>query len=348
MDWHNEEEVYRWDTEKTALSSLPFPGAPLGMGLGLAGRQHHSADAPVMTFAHYNMAAYTHIRRNKLYEKRTLEVLRTEGNPDPQVPRMKTIPVFPRDAKIIMTAWWPVASDRATALPVWDPDENESRSGGNDFTSWSRIVLVDPQGRESAVKKHAWFAGAKFSNVQLIPQNRFHSIAVTQIQARLLMQDPGSRKAAIIALGRTLKAGDNLVLVGFHVVSFKTRAGLWGTFWWHDKPNRGEFAIGKPAMLSGPWRNYLMDVAFDETSPREADGSPNICFNPWFEARFPDGGHGNGLTSNCISCHARAGYPRTDFLPVTRGAAAFHNDPAFSAGRLRTQSLWSLANPAEQ
>jgi hypothetical protein len=158
------------------------------------------------------------------------------------------------------------------------------------------------------------------------------------------MDDQAARKAAIISLGRPLQAGDQLALVGMHVLTTELPAGVWGTFWWHDRPGNGPFAAGRPAAVAGVWRNYLMDVAFDAALPLSADGTPKICFNPWFDAKFPDGGHGNGLKSNCVSCHNRASYPRTDFLPIARGLPDLQGDPALAPGRLRTGQLWSIAN----
>src|SRR5690606_27381215 len=96
----------------------------------------------------------------------------------------------------------------------------------------------------------------------------------------------------------------------------------------------------------GAWRNYLLDVALDPQTQSTEDRGPDICFNPWLDARFPDGGAGGGTVSNCIACHRRASYPAVSFLPITRGAPDFIGDPAFGPGRLRTDFLWSLARQA--
>ena len=71
-----------------------------------------------------------------------------------------------------------------------------------------------------------------------------------------------------------------------------------------------------------------MQVAFDAETPKTSDGAPHVCFNPWLEGRFPDGGQGGGTASNCLACHRRASYPAVAFLPVTRGAPNLHSDPA--------------------
>jgi hypothetical protein len=79
-----------------------------------------------------------------------------------------------------------------------------------------------------------------------------------------------------------------------------------------------------------------MDTTFSMDTPKESDGTPNVIFNPWLEARFA-----NGANSNCMTCHQRAVWPGRDFLPVTRGALA-PNDPYFKDAT-RLDFLWSVA-----
>ena len=133
------------------------------------------------------------------------------------------------------------------------------------------------------------------------------------------------------------------MLVSANLASKEIDDWVWATFWWHDRPDEGAFAADRPAALQGAWRNYLMQVAFDSTIPAAADGGPHACFDPWLEGRFPDGGHGAGAVSNCMTCHRRASYPAVDFLPVTRGEPDLAGDPAYAPGRLRTGMLWSIA-----
>jgi hypothetical protein len=159
----------------------------------------------------------------------------------------------------------------------------------------------------------------------------------------MLMRDRSARKAATIALGRDLREGDYLVLVSANLGRRETENWVWAAFWWHDRPDQGPFAAERPAGLSGAWRHYLLQVAFDADQPAASDGGPHVCFDPWLEGRFPDGGHGSGTLSNCVACHQRASYPAVNFLPVTRGAPDLANDPAFSPGRLRTDFIWSIA-----
>jgi hypothetical protein len=161
--------------------------------------------------------------------------------------------------------------------------------------------------------------------------------------AARMMRDRETSRAVFLALGRSLKAGDYIALVSANMMSREINDWIWGTFWWHDRAEQGPFSAGRPPALKAVWRNYLMQAAFDTASPIALDGGPHIAFNPWLEGRFPDGGHGSGITSNCMACHQRASYPQIGFLPVTRGPPDLRNDSAYKPGRLRTSFLWSLA-----
>jgi hypothetical protein len=245
-----------------------------------------------------------------------------------------------------MTGWWPMDAAAPTVMPVWDGESVERKAGGNGYTTWNRVVVAIPGGyRASVAPEAAVFAGREFSAARKVPLDDFVHIRIDRLTASRLMSDSGARKAALVALGRPLQAGDSLALVGMHVFSASSRNGTWATFWWHDRPDDGPYARDRPDSVSGAWRNYLMDTAFDAVLPREADGSAKICFNPWFEARFPDGGRGSGVTSNCVNCHSRAGYPTIAFLPIRRGVVEPDEDPAYAAGRLRTGQIWSVASP---
>lgn len=124
----------------------------------------------------------------------------------------------------------------------------------------------------------------------------------------------------------TIQLGDALALVAMHVSTKELPDWLWATFWWHDRPAAGRFAAGRPA-LAGAAGHYLMDVALASDAP---------SFNPWLEARFPD-----GTRSNCVTCHQRAVRGATDYLPVTLAPLA--TDDAYFAGRYPTDFVWTLA-----
>jgi len=306
-----------------------------------------TTDVPVLTYTLYNDAAYGHILRNHLNKSTELNRLRKTGALDTSVAGDRSVPPFPADAIVLKTVWWPVAKNGLTTLPVWDPGSNSPRRSGNPYTSWQRVVAVDPSGLTRADSMVAIdFAGSSFPRSRRIGIDAFYHVVVDARMSKRMMRDPETRKAVLIALGRPLKAGDYLALVAANLAAREVPDWIWATFWWHDQPDRGPFAAGKPATLEPVWNNYLMQTAFDAVKPA-VNGSPHIAFNPWLEGRFPDGGHGNGMTSNCMACHQRASYPPVPFLPVTRGRPDPRNDPALAPGRLRTSFLWSLAMHAK-
>jgi hypothetical protein len=303
-----------------------------------------SVDIPILAYTLYNRAAYDHIRNHRLQFLSELKRLSNTGPPDSSIAGDRSIPSFPPQAIVLKTAWWPVAHDGLTALPVWDPERNVPRPSGNPYTSWQRVVAVDPSGnsrtnRASPIE----FAGRTFRDVHQVRLNEFHYVIVDAELAKRLARDRSAAKAALVVLGRRIEVGDYLVLVGMNLATKELPDWVWGTLWWHDRADESPFAADRPSVPDSEWRNYLLQVAFDSNKPDAFDGGPHICFNPWLEGRFPDGGHGGGIASNCLTCHRRASYSPVGFLPVTRGAPNLSTDPAYARGQLRTNFIWSIA-----
>jgi hypothetical protein len=339
--WHGEDEVF------TKSAAERFPRGIAGFSRtngGTSDTVSQSVGIPIVTYTLYNDPAYQHIRHYRLNEAGELNRLKKNGPADTTVDSDRSIPQFPSDSVILKTAWWPIARDKVTALPVWDSRPNAQGRAGDPYTSWQRVVAVDPFKNESARSMMPIdFAGNTFPHAHQIGLNAFYHVAVSAPMAARMMKDPETRKAILIALGRPLHADDNLVLVAASLATREIPNWIWATFWWHDQPDTGPFAADRPGALKSEWRNYLMQTAFDSEKPAANDGGPDVCFNPWLEGRFPNGGSGNGTVSNCVACHQRASYPPVSFLPVTRGRPDLRNDPAYASGRLRTSFLWSLA-----
>jgi hypothetical protein len=339
-NWHGEDELF-----SNTASGISGIGGFSRTGTSALNSQ---SGAPVLTYTFYNEPAYRHIRGNRLNSTAELDRLRQSGRPDDSIAGDRALPVFPADSIVLKTVWWPVARDGLTALPVWDPEKNPPRPNGNPYINWQRVVAVDPA---TDVQADAMvgidFAGRNFPRARRIGIGAFYHVAVDAPMAGRMMRDPETRKAVLIALGRPLQAGDYLVLVAANMAAREIPDWIWASFWWHDRPEQGVFAADRPQALQAPWRNYLMQTAFDSEKPEAADAGPHTCFNPWLEGRFPDGGNGGGTASNCMACHQRASYPPVAFLPVRRGAPDLRSDPAFAPGRLRTSFLWSLAMHAK-
>ena len=305
------------------------------------GGDPHLIGAPIIAYNLFNPAAFAHIRAQGLYRKETLDHLQLTG-------KTGSVPPFPASAIVIKTAWWPVAPEGLTAMPVWDPQLNPPAPNGNPLLGWARVVAVDPANNSPDKTAAVQFIGRSFPQARRVQLEAFHHVAVDAAMAKQLALDPESNRTAIIALGRPIAVNDRLALVGINMMTHEQQDWVWAAFWWHDRPGVGPFAADRPSTLRGPWRNYLMQVAFDSETPRASDGGAHICFNPWLEARFPDHGQGGGTVSNCLSCHQRASYPAAPFLPVTRGAPNLREDPALAPDRLRTSFLWSLTLHAQQ
>jgi len=302
-----------------------------------------SADIPVISYTLYNEAAYQHIRKWGLNRVAVLRRLQNAGPWDSEIRGDRSIPNFPAASMVLKSVWWPVARDVPTALPVWDPAKNPPRSTGNGYTSWQRVVAIADEGTARSQAAPVSFLGRSYTPAATVPLSAFHYVVVDASMERALQADPESRRTGLMALGRLIEAGDYLVLVAANLATKEIQDWVWATYWWTDRPTQEPFGQGRPAALRLPWRNYLMQVAFDAAKPLEEDGGAHICFNPWLEGRFPDGGHGSGLTSNCQACHRRASFPAVNFLPVTRGNPERATDPAYAPGRLRTGFLWSIA-----
>lgn len=300
------------------------------------------AEIPLLTFVHFNEAAYRHIRKYKLYSASRLRTLATQGEMD-TLSGLRVVPGFPDSAMVVKTGWWPVAGTGATLIPIWDPELNPPSSLGNPPRSWHRVLRILPDSTQIPPASPEVLMGRRIEPAGDVPLNRFPSVRVTAAIAAQIGNDRVSSTLVREVVGRPLREGDYLVLVAIHIATRELPRWIWTTLWWHDHPEVGPAAEGRPTTVAFPWNHFLMNVAFDDQLPLEGDGTPAIVFNPWFEARFADAGMGPGSTSNCVNCHARASYPPVDFATVLRGGALLESDPAFAPGRVRTSFLWSLA-----
>ncbi len=351
--WFAEEETFAADNAVVAASvrsrAVPAPRfkvpeqfrakiAPLGVGGPAVGGE------AALSFVLYNFPAYDHVRTKRLYLRSELEKLAQTGAPDRTIPQNRTVPEFPVSSVVLKTVWWPVAKDKITAMPIWDPQSNPARPLGNPPTTWARYVGVDPTRTTVPPNETAdvTFQGQVKPQSHIVSLDDFHHVELTAEQVAGINSDGLLSKVAQDALGRPLAVGDHAALVNLHVTTKEIDDWVWATFWWHDKPNDGPFADNRPASVDKAWRHYLMNAAYDLNLPKEQDGTPHVTFNPWLEGKFRDGGHGGGVVSNCMNCHNRASSGADDFLPIYRGNPDLAGDGAYAPGSLRTDFLWSI------
>ena len=87
---------------------------------GQAGPQ--AAGDALLSEVMFNFANYNHIRTKKLFSQAELDRLQQSGDKDPEIANNTTIPAFPAESISLKTVWWPVAKDKPTPMPIFDPE----------------------------------------------------------------------------------------------------------------------------------------------------------------------------------------------------------------------------------
>jgi hypothetical protein len=166
--------------------------------------------------------------------------------------------------------------------------------------------------------------------------------------------------------GQTPELGDHIVLTAMHVTTKEMDNWTFQTFWWTPFPDLSPGGDFRTDNVRREFRNYQMCTAYDMVTPRAADGSPAICFNPYLETdlgptksyvlgdqTFPPDPMA-GTRSNCMTCHARAGFPAfgepgsksANFGRVFNEGFIRPDDHIFD-GLTKTDFLWSIALQAQ-
>jgi hypothetical protein len=142
-----------------------------------------------------------------------------------------------------------------------------------------------------------------------------------------------------------------LALVALHFTTKEIPHWVWGTVWWHDRPDSGRFGFDRPGLVVGAFRNYLMTASYSMNEPRELDGGAHIAFNPWLEGPFP-----GGVQSNCMSCHRRAAWTAVEAQRrnTARGEVSVADRETFPTEikkggevvgpRVKTDFIWTIAD----
>ncbi|NBB82586.1 MAG: hypothetical protein GVY28_04205 [Alphaproteobacteria bacterium] len=306
----------------------------------------------------YNQQAFDHIRDNGYFQQSVLQGLR------PASPNATgtSIAAFPNDSIVLKTMYWPVSGvpGDLTALPVWDFDPTWPIDEYNGYETWKRGVAIDPSNSQTGTANVRYLyglpgeyaGGVTFDAAPIVPIDRFYH---RQIDAETLAgMDANDRcildQSANWAYNRDFQAGDWIALIASHVQSKEIADWAMQTFWWHDQPEEGPHAQNRPTDVpDGNWQNYLMCTAWSMTTPRENNGSPAICANPYIELVVPEPYR---ITTNCQNCHTRAAWP-TQSTANPNGA---HYDTSVRGyippdadifdGLVRTDFLWTIADRA--
>lgn len=299
----------------------------------------------------FNRPAYNWIRKNGLYRKANLTAINDKFPPVSKW-QDRSVPFPPNSAVVLKVVYWPIRKTGFTPLPVWDftpanPVSPDTPQPINPPTTWLRVVAVTSMhvGKHETVPIQ--FDGREFK-ANVVPLRDLHHIKLDETQARQLRENPFFMMSVKQVFGPdgTIEAGDSVAVIAMHFTTAETDNWIWGTMWYHDQPNDGPYALDRPPSMRGSWRNYLMATTWDFYTPREADGSPDITYNPYIE-----GIDANGISSNCISCHSRAMWPAVCSADVTRGlndplynkqVFSSEKDPAYDGTRTQLAFLWAI------
>lgn len=292
---------------------------------------------------HFNPDAAQHIRTHRYGSRDAFLALQPQSSSDnsPATDRPTSIEEFPSTAIAVKGSWRIVPTNPAPGevwvLPTWDPREDHNTAAANPPLRWKRSIALDfspePQSPGRSIRIRL---GRKLTDCNLVPITRFHRRPLSPRECDDLGVPPNSQA----------------ILVALHIATKELPEWVWATYWWHDLPDDGPFAEGRPSSLSkSTWGNYLMDIDFARPLPSQTtyesreDISPRPIFNPWLEGSFR-----GGLASNCISCHQQASVTSdlhaTPFTPIPLNPLPA-NDPSFN-GRTRTDFVWSLTGIGER
>jgi hypothetical protein len=329
--WYPEEDTLTVGPQPQGLTGGDRPPRQFEIPFQLRsqGAQPQAAGESLLSFVLFNQEAHDFIRSNQLNRKSKLTELNNAFPAGTPLAKREIAP-FPRPAVALKTVWTLVKASQARTLPVWDgvfqqPDE------GFPSGSWPRAVVIDPSRTDvpmAETRQINWHG--KPLDAHVVPVSRFYNFKISAAEL-----------PAVKALIPAAEEGDFAILLMMHVTTKEIPDWVWSTYWWHDRPDEGAFGADRPAVVTGVWRNYRMDSAYDMDRPREYDGTPNVAFNPYLE------NFDMGAVSNCMTCHRQSRWTPTgapNFI-VTRGAPAA-DDPMFKDS-IKADFLWAIPTQAQ-
>lgn len=381
--WYSIDEVYnprgRAGVDRRALRH-PLKSATQG---ALASAARGGAPAGLMSFVKLNRASADFIWTNDYHLTPALRALNAQFDRDGTAPVERSIKPFPASAVALKLVYWLVKDGRSpqserglTALPIWDPAYPPPANGVPPMhTTWTNAVAIDPSGRYAEgslqqVNVNGTVANPNVTWAPVVSLRRFHSHRLTNAEdvadARAYMammsSAAGEQERLVTNAGHIPEIGDYIVLLAMHVTTKELADWTFQTYWWMPSPHIAPFGGDRPVSVKAPFDNYQMCTAYSVVSPRGADGSLPICFNPYLETdlgatkpytmdgkTFPPNPMA-GTRSNCQNCHRRAAFPAFDTkAPATADFGHVANDgyrspnEAYFASLLKTDFMWSIA-----
>jgi hypothetical protein len=260
----------------------------------------------------------------------------------------------PETAIIVKPIWYPIVPETTGAcLPIWNP--NDPRLAGSELgayppENWPRQVRVSSA--DKPTRTAPCLIGSELKEVPVVSVREFFSMKLTPL-------GPANQAALQVILSRNtrlagaVQSGNQVLLVGFHVISKELRTWSWNTYWWEPAEYRTGVLADRPMKMGQPWDNYVMNSTLDEAHipPSLVARKCNVgaIYNPYQEAALQNdspeaeavcgqtGKTLGGLASNCRSCHSLAAYP-SDGKPLV----TLQTPADYFKDRTRTGFLWSL------
>lgn len=327
-------------------------------------------DATVFGFVKYNRSARDFLRGHALDRAATLATLQARFDARRTPNEWRIIPPFPPDAIVLKAAFWLVPGDRVSAFPYWDPAAPPPAGGRTpNHLTWKRCVAIDPSGAlaEGTIRRLAC-NGGRAVDARVVHLDRFvrYRLATPEDVARVrgFAKDISMHtdQERMVTGALVPHVGDYVVLTAMHVTTKEIAAWTWQSFWWTPDASRPPFGGDQPSFVQGAPRSYAMCEALAMDVPREANGGPHRCFNPYLETdlgptkpyldrgRVMPADPMAGTRANCMACHARAGWPAKMDPPFTDAASmgGIANegyrppDSPYYAHLVRTDFLWSI------
>jgi hypothetical protein len=248
---------------------------------------------------------------------------------------------FPAAATNLKIVFMPVKANGLSPVPIWAGPEKSSKPANPSTGTWTECVAVDPTNSKSG--SGTVTCNGKQVQAEVVHLDRFYSVRLDAARASAVTQ------LLNLSGESALADGDFQVLVAMHVTTKEIANWTWQTFWWQngkDPPNKYPGSLDNlpdSSKVKGPWRNYVMCIADSIVVPsNDRNGSPVVCFNPYLEP-----GLAEGISSNCMSCHARATVPGAPY-PGTYHPNGWIDpaDATVFSGQTKTDFVWAIQNSA--